>query len=82
MTQWILVAVGVLTLISSFFSWLTRQQMQIVKLELESRLATMELRLLEKIGGTYVTMQVHNDLAARMDRMECQIRSARNYPTT
>lgn len=66
LTEWILASVAVLTLISSVVSWLTRQQMQINKLEMDSRLTSMELRLTEKIGGMYATWQAHNDLSARV----------------
>ena len=69
-TQWILTGIGLLSAISSLFSWLTRQQMQITKLEMDSRLAAMELRLNEKIGANFVTWQAHNDLEKRVARLE------------
>ena len=70
MTQWILMGLGVLTGASNIIAWLTRQQMQITKLEIDARLAAMELRLAEKIGSNYTSWQAHNDLSARVDRME------------
>ena len=69
-TQLILIGIGVLSTISSLFSWLTRQQIQITKLEMDSRLAAMELRLNEKIGTNFVTWQAHNDLEKRVARVE------------
>ena len=44
--------------------------MQITKLEMDSRLAAMELRLNEKIGANFVTWQAHNDLEKRVARLE------------
>ena len=69
-TQLILIGIGALSAISSLFSWLTRQQMQITKLEMDSRLAAMELRLNEKISSNFVTWQAHNDLEKRVARVE------------
>jgi hypothetical protein len=70
MTQWILIGLGILTGASNIIAWLTRQQMQITKLELDARMAAMELRLSEKIGGSFVTWQAHNDLSDRVARLE------------
>ena len=70
MTQWILVGLGVLTGASNIIAFMTRQQMQINKLETNNSLAQMEIRLSEKIGAGYVNWQAHNDLVARMDRMQ------------
>ena len=69
-TQLILIGIGALSTISSLFSWLTRQQIQITKLEMDSRLAAMELRLNEKISSSFVTWQAHNDLEKRVARVE------------
>jgi hypothetical protein len=69
-TQWILVGLGVLTFASTVLSGLTRQQMQITKLEIDTRLAAMELRLAEKIGASFVTWQAHDELGKRVDRID------------
>lgn len=73
MTEWILAAVAVLTLVSSVLGWLTRQQMQLNKLEMDARLASMELRLTEKLSGIYTTWQAHNDLSSRVSRLQDRI---------
>jgi len=68
--EWVLAALGILTAISTLISWLTRQQMLVNKLEMDTRLAAMELRLTEKIGQAFCTWQAHNDLSDRVSKLE------------
>jgi hypothetical protein len=69
----IMAALGVLTAISTVMSWLTRQQMMITKLEIDTRLTAMELRLTEKIGESYCTWHAHNELNAKVTTLENRI---------
>ena len=69
-SSWILAAVGVLTALSAFLGWINRQQIAQQSLKSERDMAAMELRLSGQIGAAYVNWQAHNDLAARVDRVE------------
>lgn len=68
--QWAMAILAFFTALSSFLSWMTRQQMQMNKLELDARLAALELRLSDKFGAGSPTWQAHNDLAQRVQRLE------------
>ena len=68
--EWIMLGMVILTAISSIISWMTRQQMMVTKLEIDTRLAAMELRLSEKIGQAFCTWQAHNDLSERVGNIE------------
>jgi hypothetical protein len=70
MTQWILLALAVATTIGNVLAWATRQALAATKLETAATLASMELRLSEKIQGAYTSWQAHNDLSNRVDRLE------------
>ena len=70
LSNWILAVVGVVSVVSSFVSWTNKQQLATSRLETQSQLAAMELRLSEKISNAYVGWQAHNDLEARVRRLE------------
>lgn len=69
-TQIIMVALAVLTSVSTVFSWLTRQQMLVNKLELTAELSKLELRLTEKLGDIYVNRQAYLSLEERVNKVE------------
>ena len=70
MTQVILAAVGILTAISSLLGFINKQQIQVNRAETKAELASMELRLSEKISDSFVGWQAHNTLIERVDRIE------------
>ena len=68
--NWILAIVSVGMALSTLLSWVNRQTIAQMALRSERDMASMELRLSEKIGQTFVTWQAHNDLLARLERLE------------
>ena len=73
MTQWILVALGVLTGASNIIAFMTRQQMQINKLETNNSLAQMEIRLTTLMQNFKDTLResVENKLSGYVSQVEC-----------
>ena len=57
----------------SLIAWGLRAEVKTLRTELRAGLAEAENRFFQRVNGSYVRKELHNEMAARIDRIENKV---------